>query len=146
MKTEILKLLKKDKININFNKNPIPMDLFLSFLTIDTEISRGHLGSTNGWTLRFNKDHGLLIEGGIVNGVNYLDNIKYGSKLDNPYNDNVNPFYLHPIMNQKGIDFFKEYYKEDIDKLITDSVNRIDHYYSKIDEEKQLLKDLQELK
>ncbi|NCW12405.1 MAG: hypothetical protein EBV82_04425 [Chitinophagia bacterium] len=41
---ELYSKLKHDKIQINWNKNPIKMDLFLSFLTVDVTRSTTHLG------------------------------------------------------------------------------------------------------
>jgi len=129
--------LKHDKIKINWNKNPIKMDLFLSFLTVETQISYNHLGSDNGWTMRFNKDIKLEIGGGIVNGVNYLDRLQYGYRLSNAYNNFVNPFYLWDIMNEEGRRFFANYYKNEIDEIVkaqSETINRLD---KKLKEEKE---------
>ncbi len=63
--------LQSDKIKINCNKNPIRMDLFLSFLTIDTERNYKHLGVDTGWTELRNDAHRLIVRGGKVNGVEY---------------------------------------------------------------------------
>ncbi len=115
-----IKKLPYDKIKFNWNKNPITVDLLASFLTVDLEISRDHIGSDNGWTRRFNTDNNLIIHGGIVNGTNYLDGIEYGKNLQNPYNNYVNPFHLEPIMTKEGIQFFLDYYKYEIDKAIED--------------------------
>jgi len=44
--------LQSDKIKINWNKNPIKMDLFLSFLTIPVVRSYEHyrqFDASNGW-------------------------------------------------------------------------------------------------
>lgn len=116
---KFLQKLPFDKIKINWNKRPIRMDQFLSFLTVDVEVSRNHLGYENGWT-RYYGDNGLIVGGGIIrysNGsVEYLDSLQYGEKLDNPYNNFVNPFYLFEIMNDEGKRFFLEYYSEDIQK------------------------------
>lgn len=107
--------LDKDKIKINWNKKPIKMKLFLSFLTIETETGSGHLGYDNGWTRHYG-DNSLQIGGGIVGEVEYLDTIQYGKNMGNPYNNYVNPFYLFDIMNDKGKSFFIEYYSEEIQK------------------------------
>jgi hypothetical protein len=107
--------LKNDKIKINWNKNPIPMKLFLSFLTVEVKKLSDFLGSCSGWT-QYKGDNGLVITGGIVK-VEYLDNIIYGKNLDNPYNNFVNPFYLFEIMNNEGKKFFLDYYADDISKL-----------------------------
>ena len=110
--------LKDDKIKINWNKNPIRMDLFISFLNVELIRSNDHLGSNNGWTKLQNESIKLYIGGGIVDGIEYLDTLKYGEKLSNGYNNFVNPFYLFEIMNTDGQKFFIDYYKEDIDKIL----------------------------
>ena len=115
LKLELYKHLKDDKVKINWNKNPIRMDQFISFLTVELTRSRDHLGYENGWTLLENKD--LKIGGGIVNGIEYLDRIQYGIKLSNPYNNYVSPFYLFDIMTDEGKAFFAEYYKDEISKF-----------------------------
>lgn len=94
LKVNFYNKLKDDKIKINWNENPIRMELFLSFLTIEVERSRAHLGSNNGWTKLYNKEHGLIVSGGVLGAIEYLDHIEYGIKLSNPYNNYVNPFYL----------------------------------------------------
>lgn len=114
---EFLSKLKNDKIKINWNKNPIKMADFLSFLTVEVEKSERHLGWDNGWTRYHGKDD-LVIGGGVVNKVEYLDTLKYKRKLDNPWNDFVNPFYLFDIMTQEGKDFFLDYYKDEIEDQI----------------------------
>jgi len=110
----IIKQLKHDKIKINWNTNPIKMDLFVSFLTVDTKVSTKHLGSYNGWTQRYNEELKLFIGGGIVGGVNYLDSIQYGYNLQNTFNHYCNPFYLFDIMTDEGKSFFVDYYKDEI--------------------------------
>ena len=120
LKEDFYRKLKNDKIKINWNKNPIKMELFLSFLTVDFEISRNHLGSSTGWTLQINKECNLEISGGFVDRIEYLDNLKYGENLDNPYNNFVNPFYLFEILTKEGQKFFLDYYKADIDKIVKD--------------------------
>lgn len=110
--------LKDDKIKINWNKNPIKMDLFISFLNVELTRSNDHLGYSNGWTELNNEALKLSIKGGIVDGVEYLDSLKYGEKLSNPYNNFVNPFYLFEIMNSEGCNFFIDYYKDDIEKIL----------------------------
>ena len=105
--------LPDEKIKINGNKNPVPMKLFLSFLTIQTQKQTDFLGSCNGWT-QYTGDNRLVISGGIVNGKEYLDHILYKKNLDNPYNNFVNPFYLFEIMNDDGKKFFLDYYSKEI--------------------------------
>lgn len=114
---QFLKKLPKDKIKINWNKNPIRMDIFLSFLTIDPTRSSKHLGACNGWTRLFGDDN-LDINGGEVGGIEYLDSLKYKSNLDNPYNDYVNPFYLFDIMTNEGKQFFLDYYSDEIQEQL----------------------------
>ena len=110
--------LKDDKIKINWNKNPIRMDLFISFLNVELIRSNDHLGSNNGWTKLQNESIKLYIGGGIVDGIEYLDTLKYGEKLSNGYNNFVNPFYLLEIMNTDEQQFFSDNYIEDIDKIL----------------------------
>ena len=118
---EFIKDFDKDKIKISFNESPIEMKKFLSFLTVDTKRSIGHFGADNGWTL-LTGDNGLEIIGGKVmlgkwpnhRTVEYLDSIKYGKNLANPYNNFVNPFYLFPIMTNEGKKFFINYYDKEI--------------------------------
>ena len=118
LKESFYNKLKDDKIKINWNKKPIRMDLFISFLNVELIRSNDHLGSNNGWTKLQNESIKLYIGGGIVDGVEYLDTLKYGEKLSNVYNNFVNPFYLFEIMNNDGQKFFIDYYKEDIDKIV----------------------------
>lgn len=117
--------LPDDKIKINWNKNPIKIDKFLSFLTVKTTRSKDHLGSCNGWTLYENKELFLYVTGGIVNGNEWLDNIQFGRNLANSYNNYVNPFYLWEIMTQEGLDFFLAYYDNEITKQIDELSNKI---------------------
>lgn len=118
LKESFYNKLKDDKIKINWNKKPIRMDLFISFLNVELIRSNDHLGSNNGWTKLQNESIKLYIGGGIVDGIEYLDTLKYGEKLSNGYNNFVNPFYLFEIMNTDGQKFFIDYYKEDIDKIL----------------------------
>ena len=118
LKDSFYNKLDGDKIKINWNKKPIRMDLFTSFLNTELVRSYDHLGSSNGWTELNNESLKLSIKGGIVDGVEYLDCLKYGEKLSNPYNNFVNPFYLFEIMNMEGQRFFIDYYKDDITKIV----------------------------
>jgi hypothetical protein len=111
--------LQADKIKISWNKNPIKMDKFLSFLTINVERSYDHLGSDTGWTRLNNKEHKLIIGGGIVGNIEYLDSVQYGIKLNNPYNNYVNPFYLFDILTKEGRAFFVEYYTSEIHVIVS---------------------------
>lgn len=119
-----LSKLSSNKIKINWNKNPIKMGDFLSFLTIETERGTGHLGHDNGWTRHYG-DNDLIVGGGFVKGVEYLDTLQYGKKLDNPYNNYVNPFYLFEILNDEGKEFFLDYYSEDIQKELKDAASML---------------------
>jgi hypothetical protein len=108
------------------------MDLFLSLLDIQLTRSSNHLGACTGWTLRYNDEMRLWISGGVVGQVEYLDSIKFGKNLSNPYNDFVNPFYLWDILSDDGRRFFFDYYKDDIDKLLVKSVRAIEQVESKL--------------
>lgn len=135
---DLLKELKNDKIKINWNKKPILMQTFLSFLIIPVEKSTEHLGASTGWTRFFNKEYKLEIGGGIVD-KHYLDSLQYGTKLQNQYNNYVNPFYLFEILTIEGKAFFLDYYKEDIEKVITEQKNRVDYAEIKLTNEKDRL-------
>lgn len=110
----IISKLSKDKIKINWNKRPIAMSLFKSLLTVELTKSTGHLGESTGWTKWVNEEKKLIVGGGIVNGIDLLDSLEYGRRLDNPYNNYVNPFYLFDIMTEEGKRFFLDYYKQEI--------------------------------
>lgn len=122
---DFYKHLKSDKIEINWNKNPIKMSDFLSFLTVKTEISNDHIGFNNGWTFRFNNDESLYVKGGVISGVEYLNDIQYGENQQNQYNNYVNPFYILHLMNETGKKFFVEYYKADINELLESAKERV---------------------
>lgn len=136
---DFISKLSHGKIEINWNKNPIKMDLFLSFLTVKTDTSANHLGYNNGW-IRRNGDNGLIIGGGWANGIAYLDDLQYGKKLHNKYNNYVNPFYLFDILNKDGKDFFVEYYKEEIDKILKDQEESISFLKEKLEIETETQK------
>lgn len=137
----ILKKLKSDKIKISWNKRPIKMDLFLSFLTADVERTFDHYGADNRWTQLLG-DNNLAIKGGKVTvgkwpdhkEIELLDSLSYKKNLDNPYNNFVNPFYLFEIMNQEGKDFFLEYYHDDIEKIKKDCIREFENAKSKMEE------------
>lgn len=139
---EFYSKLPWDKVQINWNKNPIRMGLFLSFLTVPVEIIRDHLGSDTGWTMKENKEHKLIIRGGIVNGIEWLDSLQFGTKLSNPYNNYVNPFFLMDIMTKEGIYFFLEYYKKEIDQLIENQIEKVESHKRQLEYNAQLLKDM----
>ena len=114
---EFYHAMPKDKVKINWNKKPIRMDLFLSFLTVDVERSNEHLGSSTGWTLLTGQNK-LEISGGVVNRVEYLNSLMYGRNLYNDFNNFVNPFYLFEILNEEGKLFFLEYYATEINEVL----------------------------
>ena len=93
------------------------MSDFLSFLTVDVEIGTGHGGYDSGWTRRYGKD-GLVVRGGIVRGVEYLDGLEYKKNLSDHYSNFCNPFFLCDILSKEGVSFFLNYYKSDIEVLI----------------------------
>lgn len=126
MDNKFIKELDSDKYKITaWNKNLIPMDIFKSFLLVDIELIPKHLGSDTGWTL-YKGDNDLRINGGVFRGVEYLESIQYGSKLDNPYNNFVNPFYIFGILNRAGRCFFMNFYKAEIDDLLNKKSNTVE--------------------
>lgn len=135
----LLTKLDSHRIRISFNKRPIKMELFLSFLKVPVKRSNDHLGSSNGWTKLYNKELNLIIGGGIVNSVEYLNDLQYGVKLDNPYSNYVNPFYLFDILNAEGQKFFLEYYKESIDEVVADLVSDVKQTEDSLERKRKLL-------
>lgn len=135
--------LQSDKIKINWNKNPIKMDLFLSFLTIKVERSHDHLGSCTGWTKLYNKDRQLVVSGGIIEGVEYLDNLQYGTKLSNPYNNYVNPFFMFDILNTEGKAFFFQYYAEDINTIVKTEKDGVLIQERRLEHSKRVVQDIE---
>lgn len=115
---ELYSKLPKDKIKINFNKNPVPIEKFLSFLTVTTERVHDHLGESSGWTRFENKENKLIVSGGICDGGHWLHYLEYGKNIDNPYNNFINPLQMLDILNDEGKRFFVNYYKTDIQKII----------------------------
>lgn len=142
LKEEFYKKLNGDKIKINWNKNPIEMKLFLSFLTVEVKRSQDHLGSDNGWTQLKNDELKLVIGGGIVNGKEYLDYLKFGTNLDNRYNNFVNPFFIFEILTREGQAFFVEYYNDEITKLVELNSSILLSLESQVEKQKQLLSDM----
>jgi len=107
--------LPHDLIEINWNKKRVKMNLFLSFFSVITDYEC----NCTLWTTRRNRDFNLIIGGGWVNGTEYLDTIQYGTKLQNTYNNYVNPFYIFDLLNESGKQFFIEYYKNEIEALLS---------------------------
>ena len=139
---EFYSKLPSDKIKINWNKDPVKMDLFLSFLKVEVVRSKDHFGSDTGWTLLKNDNIRLIIGGGIVSGVEYLDTIKFGEKLSNPYNNYVNPFYLFDIFTCEGIIFFIEYYNDDIQFLLESHMDKIKTYKDRLESQNNIYNEI----
>lgn len=135
----LIQKLPKDKIKINWNKNPVPMQIFLSFLTVPTIKIHDHLGSSTNWTQYENEDYKLRIRGGVCDGGHWLHTIEYGVKLENSFNNYVNPFYLFEIMNQEGKMFFLNYYKDEIEAVILKQKNAVQFAKQKLSREKETL-------
>jgi len=115
---EFYEKFSSEKIKINGSNNLIKMKTFLSFLSVELIRSNDHLGNDTGWTLLENKELNLRIHGGFINRVEYLNDIRFGKNLSNPYNNYVNPFYLWDILSKEGIDFFISYYADDVSEAI----------------------------
>jgi len=143
IKKEFYCKLKDDKIKINWNKNPIRMDVFLSFLTIPVEIIIDHLGSNTGWTKRENKEAALIVGGGILNGVEYLDSLQFGAKLSNAYNNYVNPFFIFGVMTKQGKSFFLDYYKDEILEIVERNKQSVVFFERRLQEQKDCLDEIQ---
>lgn len=124
MENEFFSKLNANKIKMN-GGNPVKMSVFLSFLTIPIERVKSGFWSGNGWTHLTNKESKLEIKGGIVKGVEFLNTLEFGEKLNNPYNNYVNPFYLWGILNEDGKAFFLDYYKEDIENALQEQKDKI---------------------
>lgn len=133
---DFLKKISKDKIKINLNNNPIKMELFQSFLTVDVTRSKEHLGCHTGWTL-LKGENNLKIGGGIVNRVEYLNSLEYKKNLNNEYNNFVNVFYLFEILNTEGQQFFLDYYATEINNIILKAKADTELAKQKADEAKE---------
>lgn len=118
------------------------MKLFLSFLKVPVEISRDHLGCYTGWTQRNNKELKLVIGGGCVGGKELLNDLQFGEKLDNSYNNYVNPFFLVDILTKDGMFFFLNYYRDDIKKVFDRYVNLVDYHKSMLEKAENTLKQI----
>ncbi len=140
LRKEFYHKLDYDKIKINWNKNPIKMELFLSFLNIGTERSTEHLGNCTGWTKLTNKEHKLEIGGGVVNGIEYLDSLRYKKNLHNQYNNWVTPFNMFELLTEKGKSFFFEYYEKDIELICKDADQTIKNLQEKVKQAKEIKK------
>jgi hypothetical protein len=139
---ELYSQLKHDKIEFNWNKNPIPMSKFMSFLTIPTERSTDHLGYSNGWTLHLNEDHKLKVGGANYGGTEWLNRLEYGRNLSNPYNNYVNPFFLFDILTNEGKAFFVDYYQKEIDEILSSCQSSIQSLKAQLVYKENLYDDL----
>ena len=138
------KHLKISTIQLDGCKNPIPMEKFLQFLTVKTKLS-SRLRGNSGWRERYNESENLVITGGIMRGVEYLNTIEFGEKLQNPYNNYVNPFYIFPLMTSEGKAFFKELYRDEIKKLIKGLNENVVAAKNKIETDMALVKELEKI-
>lgn len=120
------------------------MDLFLSFLTIEVERSYDHFGSSTGWTRLNNKEHKLVIGGGIIRSIEYLDRLEYGIKLSNSYNNYVNPFYLFGILTKEGQAFFLEYYAIEISVIFSASKDSVIFQERKLSQSKEIMQAIEQ--
>ena len=145
MNEPVWKHLKISTIQCIWSKNPIPMENFLQFLTIKTKLSRKNLGGSNGWRERYNESENLVIKGGVIRGVEYLHAIEFGEKLQNPYNNFVNPFYLFPLMTSEGKAFFKGYYSAEIKSLIKGLKENVVEAKSQIETDMAMVKELEKI-
>lgn len=140
LRKEFYYKLDYDRLMVNSNKNPIEMELFLSFLIVKVKRSTEHLGYCTGWTKLTNTDHKLEIGGGIVNGVEYLDSLRYKKGLHNQYNNWVTPFNMFELLTKKGQSFFFEYYKDNIKTICNDAKENIENLQIKVKEAKEVYK------
>lgn len=140
-KMNFLRELDRDYIKINWNKKPIKMEQFLGFLTVPTERFKGdYLGKCTGWT-KIVGDNNLIITGGIVGGVEYLDHIEYREKMNDPYSNYVNPFHIFEILSDSGKAFFRLYYKDQIDKVIKKYSDKVSSLEWQLEQAKNQNKD-----
>ena len=135
---DIFNKLSDNKINTNFNNKPIEMKLFLSFLKVDVKRS-DIFGYGYGWTILENNEINLKIRGALFDGKEWLESLQFGTKLQNKYDNYVNPFYLLDILTEEGVKFFLDYYKEDIDEIILSQKNSIGYLERCLIEEKEQL-------
>lgn len=125
-KKELYDKLDSSKIEIAQNKNPIRMELFMSFLKVPVVKIKDCLGSSTGWTRYENEEIGLVICGGRVRGVEYLDSIQYKKNPSNKYNNYVNPFFIFDVLTNEGRKFFANYYETEILKIISDTKSALE--------------------
>lgn len=94
-------------------RKPIAVNQLINFLKV--EVSERQVSDT-GWTDRFGENN-LQIHGGIIGGVDYVSNIRYGRKIANKYNDFVTPLHIKEILTDEGWDFFCDYYKQEVESI-----------------------------
>ncbi|WP_126654091.1 hypothetical protein [Chryseobacterium aureum] len=140
MEKNFLHSFNNKKVKINWNKNPVKMDLFFSFLTVDLKENTDTLGYCNGWREYRNEEYELIVKGGIVSGYGLLlDTLQYRKNLDNKYNNYVNPFYLFDIMTNEGKKFFINYYSDDIRQYFEEKKDLIENLQLRIIKQKDEL-------
>ena len=125
-KKELYDKLDCNKIQIAYNSDPIRMELFMSFLKVPVVKIKDHLGSCTGWTRYENEEIGLVIMGGRVRGVEYLDSIQYAKNPSNKYHNYVNPFFIFDLLTNDGRKFFADYYETEIMKIISDTKSALE--------------------
>ena len=130
LNSDIIKKLP-DNYGINKTGGVIRMDQFLSFITVKLNKTDG-LGSDMGWSYRKNDTGSLIMQGGWYKEVEWLDCIKYGKNLQNPYNNFVILFGIWDILNDNGRTFVLDYYKKDLEELIFAEEQSIVFYNRKI--------------
>ena len=121
------------------------MEKFLQFLTVKTKLNPKFLGGSNGWRERYNEAEKLIITSGVMRDVEYLDAIEFGEKLQTPYNNYVNPFYLFPLMTSEGKAFFKEIYSDEIKKLIKGLNEKVVEAKELLEREMAMVKGLEKI-
>lgn len=135
MSNELLNsdLIKKlpQNYGINSTGGVIRMDVFKPFITVETKPCDG-LGSDNGWSYYENNTGTLIIQGGCYKGVGWLDNIRYGKRLQNPYNNFVNLFGVWDILSEEGQKFVIDYYESDLRKALDSKREEIETLEYKI--------------
>lgn len=125
-KKELYDKLDSNKIEIAHNSDPIRMEQFMSFLKVPVVKIKDHLGSCTGWTRYENEEIGLVIMGGRVRGVEYLDSIRYAKNPSNKYHNYVNPFFIFDLLTNDGRKFFADYYETEILKIISDTKSALE--------------------
>lgn len=136
LNNEFYRLLSNDKFRIGC-KNPIPMKFVLDNLTVPVTECTDHLGYCNGWTQYRNDLIKLIVSGGIVGKIEYLEYLQYGKNLQNPYNNFVNPFYIFDLLTDEAKKFFVEYYIDDIESIHTQTLNEISRLQQQLENKRR---------